>query len=188
MWFIRSPPFSWPSCWSVAVEDLRRSNRISMMVWALICVIEGDLHTCKTTEQTCLTRLEGVHVTPEMQHRFRNVQIFAAMRALLTCPGGVFTEMCCWCGSVLAGSSHFFACTVLDGKRHGMVKQSKRETERVALDVNAFPPPVKIFNTPCHIFMAVTSTVQAAHCCGFPSSHFLHHSVNHRVSSHEAYM
>lgn len=67
----------------------KRAHLISTMIWALICVTGSDMHSRKMTEPTCQTRLEGVHVTLEMQ-RYTE---YRSQGALLTCPRGASAEM-----------------------------------------------------------------------------------------------
>lgn len=116
-WLIGSPPFSWPGYWSMVVGDSNRGSWISMMVWALICVTGADMHSCKMTELTCLTRLEGVHVTLEMECCFRNTLNIAASGYEVCVQGARSLRcgyVCCrWC-NVLAGKSHFSANALQD--------------------------------------------------------------------------
>ncbi len=97
-----------------AVGNLYRGSWVSMMVCALICVTGRDMQSCKLTEPTCLTRLEGVHVTVEMQRCFgAALNIMASGHhwrvRLLRC-----SRVCCrWC-NLLAGSSQIAACTLSD--------------------------------------------------------------------------
>lgn len=53
-WFIGSPPFVWPSCWTVFAGNLSSASWVSMMGWALMCVRGGDKQSCKRTATTWL--------------------------------------------------------------------------------------------------------------------------------------
>lgn len=72
---------------------------------------------CKVTEPTCPTRLEGVHVTLEMQHCFRNASNIASSghhwHDLGVCSLWGSHVCCRWC-NLLTRSSQISACTLSD--------------------------------------------------------------------------